>query len=351
MSPAIIAAFILTYTKYIKIYYQTIVTILMIFLNICIVLTIAQTYEQETAYYTYYVGIILIIICTIPLRLRFIPTIISIISVLIFYSIIAIFIQNMLHDDEVINKLVLFTSNLSDISAAGLGVGIAAYFIERSERQNFIQQKALKTLSITKDKFFSIISHDLRGPMGSLMKLSELLNDEYDTIDNEDREIFMKEIKDSSKNLFDMLENLLTWSRTQKGAIEYNPEEIKLIKIIHHIFKYLKILAASKNIELISDIGEDVIVFADENMLKTILRNLISNSIKFTPEQGKIHVSLKQDKDSNILTVSDTGLGMDEETRNKLFRIDVHQTSEGTAGEKGTGLGLILCKEFVESHG
>ncbi|MFH1050631.1 MAG: PAS domain S-box protein [bacterium] len=238
--------------------------------------------------------------------------------------------------------------SLSSIKLRGNwhAVGIARDITERKKAE-----EELKNITGTKDKFYSIIAHDLRGPMGTLMKLSALLSDEFDTFDIEDRNLFLKEIKESSENVYHLLENLLTWSRSQKGVIEFNPEELNLHNLVEHVLKTQRLVAATKKILITSTIPEDIVIIADENMLKTIIRNFIGNSIKFTPEDGNIMVNQKAIDGFIQISVTDNGIGMDEETLNKLFKIDEHQSSDGTAGEKGTGLGLILCKEFVEKHG
>ncbi|MFC2130374.1 PAS domain S-box protein [Bacteroidota bacterium] len=238
--------------------------------------------------------------------------------------------------------------SLSSIKLNGTwhAVGIVRDITDRKKAE-----EELKNITGTKDKFYSIIAHDLRGPMGTLMKLAALLSDEFDTFDIEDRNLFLKEIKDSSQNVFNLLENLLTWSRSQKGIIEFNPEELNLHNVVGHVLKTQRLVAGTKKILITSEIPEDIMIIADENMLKTIIRNFIGNSIKFTPEKGNIIVTQKTIDGFVQISITDNGIGMDEETRNKLFRIEQHQSSDGTAGEKGTGLGLILCKEFIEKHG
>ncbi len=238
--------------------------------------------------------------------------------------------------------------SLSSIKLGGKwnAVGIARDITDRKKAE-----EDLKNISGTKDKFYSIIAHDLRGPMGTLMKLSALLADEFDSFDLEDRNLFLKEIKDSSENIFHLLENLLTWSRTQKGKMDFFPEKLNLQDVIEHVLKTQRLVAANKKILVTSDIPGDIVIIADENMLNTVLRNFIGNSIKFTPEEGFIKISHEKIDGYNKVSVTDSGIGMDEETKNNLFKIEQSQSSDGTAGEKGTGLGLILCKEFVEKHG
>ncbi len=236
--------------------------------------------------------------------------------------------------------------NKDDVNQLNLMMASVWKYIERKR-----YEEEIKNITTTKDKFFSIIAHDLRGPMGTLMKLSALLADEFDTFDLEDRNLFLKEIKDSSENIFHLLENLLTWSRTQKGQIDFSPEKLNLQNVVEHVLKTQKLVAATKKILITSNIPEDIVINADENMLKTVIRNFIGNSIKFTPEEGFIIISHEKIDGYNKVSVTDNGIGMDEETKNRLFRIEHHQSSDGTLGEKGTGLGLILCKEFVEKHG
>jgi signal transduction histidine kinase len=210
----------------------------------------------------------------------------------------------------------------------------------------------LTDLNATKDKFFSIISHDLRGPIGALKNLLDMMASDYDSFTKEEAVEFLTLMKDSTVNLFALLENLLIWSRSQRGLDEIHLENVDLFNIVKGIISVLKLGAEGKSIELISTIEPETFVFADANQITTIIRNLISNAIKFTQNGGKIEVGIvKSSDDYSIIYIKDNGVGMDEKIRDKLFRIDASITSVGTAGEKGTGLGLILCKEFVEKHG
>ena len=218
-------------------------------------------------------------------------------------------------------------------------------------------EEKLSKLNATKDKFFSIISHDLRGPLGSLKSILDMMASDYDSFTKEESIKFLSLMKDSSANLFALLENLLIWSRSQRGLIEIHPDNVNLYNLANGIISVLKLSADAKSIELESHIKPDTFVYADFNQLTTIIRNLFSNSIKFCNNGDKIIVGFKPtignkfSSENSLIYVKDNGIGMDKKIQNKLFRIDTSVTNIGTAGEKGTGLGLILCKEFVEKHG
>ncbi len=216
--------------------------------------------------------------------------------------------------------------------------------LEQSERD-------LTELNNTKDKFFSIIAHDLRGPISTLMHVTELVHDSYDDMAEEKKKDFLLEVKNSAGGLFNLLDNLLVWSYSQRGTIPFHPSKIELYRIVETNLSVLKMSAENKNIELVSSIDKDSIIFADNNMMTTVVRNLISNAIKFTNEGGRIEVGARRLEDFYEVSVKDSGVGMSEEVRSKVFEIDKSATTLGTAGEKGTGLGLVICKEFVEKNG
>ena len=155
----------------------------------------------------------------------------------------------------------------------------------------------------------------------------------------------------SAKNLFGLLEDLLTWSRSQTGKIQYLPEQQDLSSIVKNTLDVLSPAAEAKGIELSSGIPEGTLIYADANMLNLVIRNLVSNSIKFTSKGGTVHIFSRTEEKSEIVSVIDSGIGMSEEDQNKLFRLDIAVTTIGTNKEKGTGLGLILCKDFVERNG
>lgn len=213
------------------------------------------------------------------------------------------------------------------------------------------RETELVNLNATKDKFFSIISHDLRGPLGSLKTLLDLMIDDFDSFTPEETVEYLSLLSNSAKNIFSLLENLLIWSRAQQGLIELNPSLNDVHSVSADALDVLKLQANTKKIALINNIKPKTLAYFDINLLTTVIRNLTSNSIKFTPENGSITLSCVQTSDSPdfvTISVTDTGVGMTQEILYKLFRIDVTVTNTGTSGEKGTGLGLILCKEFVE---
>ncbi|KUG24718.1 two-component system sensor histidine kinase [hydrocarbon metagenome] len=231
--------------------------------------------------------------------------------------------------------------------------GVSRDISERKKAELLLKEREsqLRELNSTKDKLFSIIAHDLRSPFNAILGFSEMLIENSNDFNAAESEEYLGLINSSAKNTLILLDNLLTWAKSQTGTIIYKPEETNLHAIINEILEVSKSVAKIKNISINytqTDVRE---VYADVNMLKTILRNLISNAIKYTHSNGEIAISAVQNQNNIEITVSDNGVGMSEETRNKLFEIDANITTTGTANEKGTGLGLILCKEFVEKHG
>lgn len=212
-------------------------------------------------------------------------------------------------------------------------------------------KEELQELNATKDKFFSIIAHDLRGPFTALLGLTELLIIKIDRYSKDDIKRIVGELQSSAKTVHTLLENLLTWSRLQRNIIEHFPENIPLDDIARHNILLFQSGAHQKQITLRNLVQKDMTVYADYHMTDTIIRNLISNALKFTDAGGTIELSVKDNEQSMEIAVSDTGVGMNKEDISKLFRIDVRHSNVGTAGEKGTGLGLILCKELVEKNG
>lgn len=214
-------------------------------------------------------------------------------------------------------------------------------------------ESTLQESNASKDKFFSIISHDLRSPFTSIIGFAEVMVEDIDTLDKDDIKDFAGSIYKSSKNIQNLLENLLQWSRVQTGRIEFNPINFDLNNLTNDVVALYQVNAARKKIVLSNGIENQYTIKADKFMIDTIIRNLVSNSIKFTKQGGEITIHTEEITDQGVLQISieDTGIGMKEEVLNKLFKIDEHVTTRGTEKEKGTGLGLILCKEFIEKHG
>ncbi len=206
-------------------------------------------------------------------------------------------------------------------------------------------------INASKDKFFSIISHDLRSPLGGLMQILEILDESHDTMEDEEKITIIKEAANSSKLVFALMENLLEWSRIQSGKLPYEPEQIEILPMLSELESLYNQNLKNKQITLKINIEPGMSAFADIKMTNTILRNLISNAIKFTNTNGFIFVSSESNENFVIIKVKDTGVGIDEEYSNKLFKPDSSYSTEGTAHEKGTGLGLVLCKELVEKQG
>lgn len=203
----------------------------------------------------------------------------------------------------------------------------------------------------TKDKFFSIIAHDLKNPFNALIGLSRLLMNQFDRMDQESIKEMITLIHDSSNNTYQLLENLLDWSRMQTGKIKWQPTEIGLGAIAYENVCLLNPAAEKKEIRLLSEVHQDTTVYADPNMINMVIRNLLSNAVKFTPKGGEVKIYSQTKGDSEEIVIADTGIGIHQDDISKLFRIDQHVSTPGTEKESGTGLGLILCKEFVEKNG
>ncbi len=211
-------------------------------------------------------------------------------------------------------------------------------------------ENELQKLLVTKDKFFSIIAHDLKNPFNSLIGLSQLLVQGFDRMSTEKIKYFHKNLHQISKTGYELLINLLEWSRSQRGTIPYSPDKQDLNILTEETFTLYNSKAQEKEISLINNIGLDSFVFADKNMLKTIFRNLVSNSLKFTDRGGAIEITAESANEFVKISVRDTGVGISDENIKKLFKLDKSYSTSGTEEESGTGLGLILCQEFVEKH-
>lgn len=216
---------------------------------------------------------------------------------------------------------------------------------EIEEKNNKLQE-----LNATKDKFFSIIAHDLKNPFHGILELSDLVLNTETKVSLEELTQCLELINATAKSTYKLLENLLEWSLAQTGRIEFNPDSINLSGLAIDVITLTENSAKAKNITIENQILNGLTVFADPYMLYTILRNLIANAIKFTNKDGKIYIWALQKDDEVEVTVSDNGIGISEKMKDKLFKVSEKVTTAGTENENGTGLGLILCKEFVEKH-
>lgn len=229
-------------------------------------------------------------------------------------------------------------------------IAIANETIMNQQRKLNEQYNELKEINATRDKFFSIIAHDLKNPMSAFMGVSSFLVQTFHELSQEEIREFLDEVNNSAKQLYELLENLLLWSRTQRGLIHYHPNQLDLTAMISNNIDILKINADNKNIRLIHVSEQKYQVFADPNMLNTILRNLITNAIKFTHEGGEVKVVSKTEGEYCKISICDTGVGIPEENLKNLFQLESSVSTAGTRQESGTGLGLILCREFVDKH-
>jgi signal transduction histidine kinase len=209
--------------------------------------------------------------------------------------------------------------------------------------------RELRELNAAKDKFFSIIAHDLKNPFNTILGFTDLLHSEFSDYSEQRKEQFIKIIHTTAKTAYELLENLLDWARSQTGRLKCMPVDIDLDDIFDRNLQLLNEYAAKKSIEIKKEgtLGQ---AFADDNMITTVMRNLISNAIKFTPDNGCITVASKKMKDEIQISVNDNGIGIKKEDIPKLFKIDAQYSTEGTNQESGTGLGLLLCKEFINQN-
>jgi signal transduction histidine kinase len=233
------------------------------------------------------------------------------------------------------------------------------YLYERSntiqkEKEEIEEKKSwLEKMNATKDQFFSIIAHDLKNPFNTIIGLSELLVYRYDKYSNEKVKEFIRQIHTHSSSAYNLLDNLLQWARSQTGRLEVSHQKLNIERLIEENVSLLKNKATQKEIEIELIPKRVPEVYADENMINTVLRNLLTNAIKFTPQKGRIQVQADDHDKSHIkISVKDNGMGIDKENIPKIFDLTSHFTTRGTDSEEGTGLGMVLCKDFVEkNHG
>jgi PAS domain S-box-containing protein len=212
-------------------------------------------------------------------------------------------------------------------------------------------ERKLLQLNTDKDRFISILSHDLRSPFNNLLGLSEVLTEDIRKLDIVEIEEIAKNINKTAQTTFNLLEDILMWARANSGKIPFNPKTLSLEDICKNTLEIFNQSAKAKNIAINYSVPDHINVFADIDMLKTVLRNLVSNAIKFTNKNGAININAEENDGNVTISVFDNGIGIKPDDLTKLFNISEVLTTKGTAEETGTGLGLLLCKEFVEKHG
>ncbi len=225
---------------------------------------------------------------------------------------------------------------------------------EQKEAERKINEylEQLKQLNASKDRFFSIIAHDLKNPFTGVLGAAEILASDAGEMEREEIKEFANALYKQTKSIYDLLENLLEWSRIQTGRIKYSPTNCNVADCVNKVLNIYESLADKKGVKISYNGSNNIKVFADENMMDTVLRNLLSNAIKFTPEGGKVTIDVKDTGNEYVeVSVADNGVGIPEAVQEKLFKIDEQVTTTGTNDETGTGLGLILCKELVEKNG
>ncbi|MCB1189175.1 MAG: hybrid sensor histidine kinase/response regulator [Leptospiraceae bacterium] len=255
---------------------------------------------------------------------------------------------------------VIFLTAKTDVDSIALGfdVGGIDYILKPFYSQELLarvktqlrlkqQTQELKEINNTKDKFFSIIAHDLKNPFYGILSLGRMLKEKLKNKNFEETETYAELIFQSAQNGYSLLENLLEWSNNQIGKIIYQPEEIELFEIIRNTQELFQSEIQRKELHFSSHIPKNLFVYADKNMLKTVFRNLLSNSIKFTENGGFIKIDCEAKLKFVEINISDTGIGISQEDQDKLFHIDQSFSKPDTEQIKGSGLGLILCKEFI----
>ncbi len=225
--------------------------------------------------------------------------------------------------------------------------------LEIEQQKNAIEKnkKELEELNATKDKFFTIIAHDLKNPFNTVIGLSELLKERYDTYNEEKIKNFIDQIHKFSKNAYQLLENLLQWAKSQTGRISINIEKTDIFGLVNDNLNLFRGQAENKNIKLVSNVDIGMYASIDKNMIKTVIRNLISNAIKYTPKGGEVGVKAIKKDNFVYVTIYDTGVGIPKENLKKIFSLDSSISTQGTEDELGTGLGLIISQEFIKKNG
>ena len=246
------------------------------------------------------------------------------------------------------NKWPLFDHNNNTIGVFGVSRDITKRMASEAKVKE--KEKELRKSNATKDKLFSIISHDLRSPFIGLASMNELISDSINSQDYDSAKEILSLVEKTSLKALNLLDNLLHWSRIQRGKITFNPIDLNALTIVEEVVGLFNANLEEKNIEVSLSIDPELHITADAFMLQTIVRNLLSNAIKFTNNGGKIKIAVSSNSSECQFNVLDSGIGIPEENINHLFDLNRSITTYGTNNEKGSGLGLVLCKEFVKQH-
>ncbi len=349
-------------------------------LTLCygVLIMILMTEKSEIGFTKYYAGLTVTLSTMIMLRIRYKAGIWILFSVIFSYLIIAVFKQKMHLPHENPNFQAILINNIYFLFSVALAIGIAVYMLEIYTRFNFWHRKQLikekyliqeKTEQIkkqneqiriqsqevaeiyqTKNKLFSIIAHDLKNPFNSIIGFSDLLLESCENNDQKAVKRFSRIIRDTSTNTFDLLNNLLDWSKIQTNKITLNPQEINIKDLVDEMVEYMYDFAKQKGILLQAETFVTINIWADLTMIQTVLRNLISNAIKYSSKGDVIEIKIANYNRELKISVSDTGLGIPDEDKKKLFKISDSISKLGTNNEKGTGLGLLLCQNFIKLH-
>jgi len=213
------------------------------------------------------------------------------------------------------------------------------------------QKAQLEEANVTKDKFLSILSHDLRNPFNAILGFSEILKTEYDSLTDTEKREYIEYINHSANNVFKLIDKVLQWSRLQDGRFDFTPEKVSIKEVINNVIELFIYNANRKEINLTTDIKDDFYIFVNKNIIEIILRNLVDNAIKFTNQNGNVLITYEIKNNFADISVIDDGMGMTQEEINNIFKIDKKIKKTGTKSEEGTGLGLVICKEMIEKSG
>ena len=254
-----------------------------------------------------------------------------------------------------LDRQKLLRNFLALVSVLVIIIALATYnryrIKKKAEQALRLSEQKLKKMNAAKDRLFTIIAHDLGSPLNSLLLSSAHLKNHFQSLDEQDLKEFIHNIYRQTRDMADLLENLLQWAMVRIGKMEQNPETLDLRLLADETVEQVKFMAQKKKIHLVSHIMEDTPAWADKHMMKAVMRNLLSNAVKYTPPGGEIKITSKDTGNRVEITVSDNGVGIDKEKKERLFKEEIHESTRGTIKEKGTGLGLVLCKEFVEKNG